>query len=89
MLIRAGHRITLECPQPTAINALLNVHPDRAADLRTPDTTRVTPPVAIRKVRDAFGNDMVRVLAPAGDQLALRVTNPGPGIPPEVQAHLF
>lgn len=67
MLIRAGYRITLECVQPTTIHALLNVHQDRARDLRTPDIVSITPPTPGRTFRDAFGNDMTRVLAPAGE----------------------
>ena len=67
MLIRAGYRITLDCVAPTAVNALLNVHPDRIPDLRTPDIVSVTPPTPARKFRDAFGNDMTRVLLPAGE----------------------
>ena len=66
MLVRAGYRITLECYEPTPIQVLLNVHPDRKADLRTPDVVAVTPPTGSRAVRDAFGNTMVRLLAPAG-----------------------
>ncbi len=66
MLIRAGYRVTLECPVPTAIQTLLNVHPDRISDLKTPDIVAVTPPIASRAIRDPFGNSMVRVLAPAG-----------------------
>lgn len=67
MLIRAGYRITLECFRPTPINVLLNVHPDRAHDLCSPDVVQITPPLASRKSRDAFGNDLVRVVAPAGE----------------------
>lgn len=67
MLIRAGYRITLECVKPTTVHALLNVHPDRVPDLRTPDVVSVTPPTPVRKLRDAFGNDMTRVLVPAGE----------------------
>lgn len=51
----------------TSVHALLNVHPDRAHDLRTPDVVSVTPPTPIRRLRDAFGNDMVRVMLPAGE----------------------
>ena len=67
MLIRAGYRITLECVAPTSVHALLNVHPDRARDLRTPDVVSVTPPTPLGKVRDMFGNDMVRAMLPAGE----------------------
>lgn len=66
MIIRAGYRITLECYSPTPIHVLLNVHPDRVHDLRTPDVVAVSPTAPAKTVRDAFGNTLVRVLAPAG-----------------------
>lgn len=67
MLIRAGYRITLECWTPTPVHALLNVHPDRVRDLRTPDVVSATPPTPLQKVRDAFGNDLIRTVLPAGE----------------------
>ena len=67
MLIRAGYRITLECWTPTPVHALLNVSPDRARDLQTPDVVSTTPSTPLRKVHDAFGNDLVRTVLPAGE----------------------
>jgi transglutaminase-like putative cysteine protease len=67
MLIRAGYTMTLECAQPMAIHGLLNVHPDRIPDLRSSDNVEISPFVRYRKSRDAFGNDMIRVFAPAGE----------------------
>ena len=66
MLIRAGYRISLDCPAPTPFHILLNVHPDRAQDLRSPDLVKIAPAVPSRSTRDAFGNQLVRVSAPAG-----------------------
>lgn len=67
MLIRAGYRITLQCVAPTAIHTLLNVHPDRVQDLQSPDVVQVSPTAPTTVVSDAFGNKMVRVLAPVGE----------------------
>ena len=67
MLIRAGYTIALECPAPTAINVLLNVHPDRVRDLHSPDEVQVSPHMRVRKSRDRFGNSLIRVMAPAGE----------------------
>ena len=88
MLIRAGYRITLACDAPTPVNVLLNVHPDRARDLRTPDIVSVTPPTPSRKVRDGFGNDMIRLLAPAGQTtFSNEFLIHDSGLPDEVAPH--
>ena len=66
MKIRAGYRIAFECPQPTPMLLMLNVHPSRVPDLITPDDLMCDPPVEYRQYRDAFGNVCTRLLAPAG-----------------------
>lgn len=64
--IRAGYEIIYDCPAPTPMLLMLNVHPSRKADLETPDTVRVSPKIPIRRFTDPFGNRCARVLAPAG-----------------------
>lgn len=66
MLIRYGYEISLTCQGPTALLGLLSAHPDRAADLRTPETFLTTPHVASSTYRDLFGNECRRLIAPAG-----------------------
>jgi transglutaminase-like putative cysteine protease len=66
MLIRYGYEISLTCQRPTALLGLLSAHPDRAADLRTPETFLTTPHVASSTYRDLFGNECRRLIAPAG-----------------------
>ena len=66
MKIQAGYRIAFECPQPTPMLLMLNVHPSRMPDLITPDDLVCDPPVEHRQYRDAFGNVCTRLLAPAG-----------------------
>ena len=61
--IRAGYEISFDCPQPTPMLLLLNVHPSRAADLESPDTLRTDPQVPVRQYRDLFGNVPARQLA--------------------------
>jgi transglutaminase-like putative cysteine protease len=61
MKIHVGFDLAFECPQPTPMIFMVNVHPSRAADLVTSDSLRITP-----------GNKCTRLLAPAGE---LRVTS--------------
>lgn len=67
MLIRYGYEITLNCRRPTALVCLLSVQEDRAADLRVPETVTTTPNVSTSTYRDLFGNECLRLVAPAGD----------------------
>ncbi len=66
MLIRTGYDITFETFAPTPMSLLLNVHPSRKKDLRSPETIRIDPAVPQRQSLDAFGNVCTRILAPAG-----------------------
>ncbi|MGD8355723.1 MAG: transglutaminase family protein [Methyloceanibacter sp.] len=67
MLIRYGYEMTLVCQQPTALVCMLSVHQDRAADIRSPETTFTTPNVPVSTYYDLFGNLCRRLVAPAGD----------------------
>ncbi|MCX7323908.1 MAG: transglutaminase family protein [Hyphomicrobiales bacterium] len=67
MLIRFGYEITVTCQQPTEMVCLLSVHPERHADIRTPETITTTPDMPISSYRDLFGNICQRFKAPAGD----------------------
>ena len=66
MRIRCGFEITYECPQPTPMLALLNVHSSRHQDLETLDTVRTDPPLTIGQYHDGFGNLCSRLVLPAG-----------------------
>ncbi|MDB5465284.1 MAG: transglutaminase [Phenylobacterium sp.] len=66
MRIRAGYEIVYECPQPTPMLLMLNVHPTRIGDLETPDVIRTDPPTALNQYRDIYGNLCSRIVAPAG-----------------------
>ena len=66
MQIRAGFQISFNCPAPTPMSLLLSVHPDRRADLITPDTLAASPAAPMSREPDLFGNIVTRVLAPAG-----------------------
>jgi len=67
MKIHVGFDLVFECPQPTPMIFMVNVHPSRAADLVTADRLRVTPARSLATYIDSFGNKCTRVLAPAGE----------------------
>jgi len=66
MKIRLGYDLIYECPQPTPMLLVLNVHHSRVADLAVPDRLATDPPVPIHGYHDGFGNWCNRIVAPAG-----------------------
>ncbi|WP_454762185.1 transglutaminase-like domain-containing protein [Caulobacter segnis] len=66
MRIRAGFEIFYECPAPTPMLLMLNVRPEREADLETPDTVHIDNGSPISSYLDGFGNRCSRVVLPAG-----------------------
>ncbi len=66
MKIRIGYRLTYDCPQPTPMILMLNVHYSRTGDLVWPDNIMTTPSVPLSGYRDLFGNWCTRLVAPAG-----------------------
>jgi len=66
MRIRAGYEITYECPQPTPMLLMLNVHASRVQDLETPDVLRTDPHIPVSQYHDGFGNLCSRIVCPAG-----------------------
>jgi hypothetical protein len=47
MLIRLGYDLRFELPAPTAMVALLHVHPSRDRDLREPDILQTEPKLPV------------------------------------------
>jgi len=66
MQIRIGYELIYDCPQPTPMLLMLNVHPSRLADLAVLDDMVTDPPVPIAAYRDGFGNRCSRIVAPEG-----------------------
>jgi transglutaminase-like putative cysteine protease len=66
MHIRTGYTLAFNTFGPTPMNLLLSIHPERAADLVTPEVITFDPPVPARQFTDAFGNTCTRVVAPGG-----------------------
>lgn len=67
MLIRVGYEIILGVNVPTAMTAMLKVHPSRTADLRTPQHVITTPDLHQHDYLDGFGNICTRMTLPPGD----------------------
>src|SRR6266566_215436 len=64
--IRVGYELIYDCPQPTPMMLVLNIHYTRAADILVPDHLKTDPPVPIAAYRDSFGNWCSRIVAPKG-----------------------
>ena len=66
MRIKAGYKLTYDCPQPTPMMLCLSVHPSRQADLLTPQVLTFSPDVPVWDYVDGFGNVCTRITAPVG-----------------------
>jgi transglutaminase-like putative cysteine protease len=66
MQLRVGYELIYDCPQPTPMVLMLNIHYTRASDLVVPDVVITNPPVPISSYRDDFGNWCTRIVAPQG-----------------------
>jgi transglutaminase-like putative cysteine protease len=66
MQIRLGCELVYDCPQPTPMLLMLNIHYTRVADLVVPDRLVTDPPIPIHSYRDGFGNWCSRLVAPVG-----------------------
>ena len=50
MQIRLGYELVYDCPQPTPMLLMLNIHHTRAADILVPDRLVTSPPLSIRGI---------------------------------------
>ncbi len=66
MLIKVGYELVYDCPQPTPMLLMLNIHYSRAGDIVVPDRLAIEPAVPVATYRDGFGNFVSRIVAPAG-----------------------
>ena len=66
MKIRVGYELIYDCPQPTPMMLVLNVHYSRASDIVVPDHVTTNPSVPLAAYRDGFGNWCTRLVAPQG-----------------------
>jgi transglutaminase-like putative cysteine protease len=66
MEIRVGYELIYDCPQPTPMMLVLNIHYSRASDILVPDHVTTNPSIPIAAYRDSFGNWCSRIVAPKG-----------------------
>ena len=66
MQIRVGYELVYDCPQPTPMMLMLNIHYTRAADIVVPDHLVTSPVIPVASYRDGFGNWCSRLVAPKG-----------------------
>ncbi|HUZ67346.1 MAG TPA: transglutaminase family protein, partial [Beijerinckiaceae bacterium] len=66
MQIRGGFEIIYDCPQPTPMLLMLNVHPSRQGDLLAPERLCFEPEIRVTRFLDSFDNLCARIVAPAG-----------------------
>jgi transglutaminase-like putative cysteine protease len=64
--IRIGYELVYDCPQPTPMILMLNVHYSRVSDMVEPDHIITTPSLPLTGYRDSFGNWCTRLVTPAG-----------------------
>lgn len=66
MLIRLGYEIAIECPRPTPVFSLLEIHRDREHDIVRQTRVLASPKVPMRVYFDRYGNYCRRLVAPEG-----------------------
>src|SRR5882724_8202247 len=64
--IRVGYELIYDCPQPTPMLLVLNIHYTRASDILVPDHVTTDPSVPFATYRDSFGNWCSSIAAPKG-----------------------
>lgn len=67
MLIRVGYHMTIALARPTHLYTMMNVHPDRAADVKWQKAAETSPDVPRRAFIDQHGNSCLRMVAPTGE----------------------
>ena len=66
MEIKVGYELIYDCPRPTPMMLVLNIHHSRASDIIVPDRLNTTPFIPFSTYRDSFGNWCTRLVAPTG-----------------------
>lgn len=66
MYIKVGYELLYDCPQPTPMLLMLNIHYSHAHEIVAPDHLVTSPAVMLTQYRDGFGNWCSRIEAPVG-----------------------
>ena len=64
--LRVGYELVYDCPSPTPMALMLNIHHSRVNDIIEPDSMMLDPMIPTTPYRDGFGNWCTRIVAPAG-----------------------
>jgi transglutaminase-like putative cysteine protease len=67
MLIRYGCEMSVVVDRPTPTFCLVGVHPERRGDIVAENELRATPSLPLDMTSDAFGNNLLRCVLPAGE----------------------
>jgi transglutaminase-like putative cysteine protease len=76
--ILVGYELIYDCPQPTPMMLVLNVHYSRASDVIVPDHVTTSPSLPLSAYRDGFGNWCTRLVPRRA--AADRQRRPGQGL---------
>lgn len=88
MKIRIGYELAFNCPKPTPMILMLNVHRSRVPDLIEPDQLVSAPFVSTTDYIDIYGNRCMRLVAPSGIlRLSTRAVLNDSGLPDEMNPH--
>lgn len=69
MLIKYGCELSIVVDNPTSTFCMVDVHPDRRADVLTETGLRLQPSTDVSDELDVFGNRLRRFVAPAGETM--------------------
>jgi transglutaminase-like putative cysteine protease len=69
MRINYGDELTLQCPASVPVVCMMDVHPDRRADVEVEEPISTRPFAEMETYSDLFGNICRRFVAPAGETL--------------------
>ncbi len=64
--LQVGYELLYDCPQPTPMILMLNIHSTRASDIVIPDRLITHPCIPVTSYYDGFGNWCSRIVAPKG-----------------------
>ena len=67
MLIKYGCELSITTDGPTPIFCLVDIHPDRQADIVSQTGLRTSPSIEVAEELDTFGNRLRRFVAPSGE----------------------
>lgn len=94
MYIKVGYELIYDCPQPTPMLLMLNIHYSHAYEIVQPDHLITNPFVSKTPYRDGFGNWCNRIEVPTGRTIIstsaiVRSTGVADAVAPSARQHLI